>query len=116
MGKSLTARYHPGAWLRVHHSEGDEDRELPTRRGVRREGLRVSVTSLSSIGESLSHRAGEVWGLITTGLYLINDQQMLGIVLRDMQRRQALNGLKICMFGLFLKHWMHKKLSLAPGL
>lgn len=24
-GKSLTTRDHPGAWLRVHHSEEDKD-------------------------------------------------------------------------------------------
>ena len=47
------------------------------------------------VGWSLGQRAPKgdgSWGLVTTRLYLINGQQVLGEVSRGMQNRWALNG------------------------
>lgn len=76
------------------YPEAEGGQENSWERGDQR-GLYVPTMSrVSRMAGSLVYfqRALTAWGLITTRLYFISGQKMLGEVLHCVQSRQALNG------------------------
>lgn len=70
--------------------EGKRARGLPVGKGLT--CLDDATQPTGGVSTAELQRAAVRWGLITIRLYLLPDQQMLGIVSGFMQSRQALDG------------------------